>query len=155
MAANCRDDFQWHYDPGDLVDLNGSRRSPGSKPLDRGGSCLVGVLHSEGSGTNGSCFISYLLSPQTSPVGGVGLPGGRVVLYGAPSPLVAPSTIKDSDPLIFSEIVEFALSLTPPAKGQDAFMGLPHLQAYRLLHASNLAELGHVSLANRCARRTT
>lgn len=77
------------------------------------------------------------------------MPGGRVVLYGAPSPLIAPTTLKDPDPMIFSEIVEFALSLTPPVKGQDAFNGLPHLQPYRLLRASTLAELGYVDLANR------
>lgn len=92
---------------------------------------------------------SYLLSPQTSPVGGVGTPGARVVLYGVPNPQVAPGVYKDPDAIIFSEIVEFAMSLTPPAKGQDAFNGLPHLQPYRLLRALQLAELGHMDLANR------
>ncbi|KAI0341617.1 hypothetical protein BDW22DRAFT_1332329 [Trametopsis cervina] len=91
----------------------------------------------------------YLLSPQTSPVGGVGTPGARVVLYGVPNPQVAPGVYKDPDAIIFSEIVEFAMSLTPPAKGQDAFNGLPHLQPYRLLRALQLAELGHMDLANR------
>ena len=92
---------------------------------------------------------SYLLSPQTSPVGGAGMPGVRVVLYGSPNPMVSLNAVKDPDPMIFSEIVEFALSLTPLAKGQEAFNGLPHLQPYRLLRATILAELGHIDLANR------
>ena len=92
---------------------------------------------------------SYLLSPQTSLVGGVRLPGVRVVLYGSPNPYTTPSVCKDPDAVIFSEVVEYALSLTPPAKGQEPFAGLPHLQPYRLLRASYLAELGHVALAKR------
>lgn len=77
------------------------------------------------------------------------MPGCRVVLYGAPNPLAVPTVLRDPDSMIFSEIVEFALSLTPAVKGQEAFNGLPHLQPYRLLHASNLAELGHVEVASR------
>ncbi|KAJ3551916.1 hypothetical protein NM688_g4435 [Phlebia brevispora] len=91
----------------------------------------------------------YLLSPQTSPIGGAGAPSVRVVLYGAPSPHVKPNFWKDPDPVIFTEIVEFALSLAAPTKGQEAFVGIPHLQPYRLVRASSLAELGHVQLANR------
>ena len=49
---------------------------------------------------------------------------------------------------LLSEILEFALSLSPP-KGQDAFGGLPHLQAYKLVRAFHLAEMGHVEIANR------
>ncbi|KAH9926213.1 Sec23-binding domain of Sec16-domain-containing protein [Fomitopsis serialis] len=90
----------------------------------------------------------YLLSPQTSPMGGIGS-SSRMVLLGSPSPSVSLSFAKDPDPLIFSEVAEFAMSLTTPAKGQEAFAGLPHLQPYRLIRAANLAELGHVQLANR------
>lgn len=71
------------------------------------------------------------------------------MLYGGSSPLVNPAVCKDPDPLIFSEIVEFALSLTPPTKGQETFAGIPHLQPYRLVRATCLAELGHIDLANR------
>lgn len=74
-----------------------------------------------------------------------------MVLLGSPSPSVALNFVKDPDPLIFTEIAEFALSLTTPAKGQDAYTGLPHLQPYRLLRAANLAEMGHIQLANRYA----
>ncbi|KAI0797906.1 Sec23-binding domain of Sec16-domain-containing protein [Abortiporus biennis] len=91
----------------------------------------------------------YLLSPQTSPLGGVGSPSARVLLFGASNPSVAPSFWKDPDPIIFSEVVEYALSLTPSAKGQEPFTGLPHLQAYKLIRAASLAEMGHDQLANR------
>ncbi|THG99767.1 hypothetical protein EW026_g2634 [Hermanssonia centrifuga] len=91
----------------------------------------------------------YLLSPQTSPVGGVGMPAVRVVLYGAPNSQTVPHFWKDPDPVIFSEIVEFALSLATPIKGQDAYAGIPTLQPYKLIRAAYLAEMGHVQLANR------
>ncbi|KAJ7452366.1 Sec23-binding domain of Sec16-domain-containing protein [Mycena galericulata] len=98
----------------------------------------------------------YLLSPQTSPVGGIGNPTARIVLLGSRSPQVWPSFYKDSDPVIFTEILEFALSLAPPIKGQDAFYGLPHLQAYRFIRAMALAELGELQLASRyCEAITT
>ncbi|KAJ7109395.1 Sec23-binding domain of Sec16-domain-containing protein [Mycena epipterygia] len=97
----------------------------------------------------------YLLSPQTSPVGGIGNPSARIVLLGSRSPQVWPSFYKDSDPVIFTEILEFSLSLAPPVKGQDAFYGLPHLQAYRFIRAMALAELGEVQLANRYCEAIT
>jgi hypothetical protein len=62
---------------------------------------------------------------------------------------VWPGFYKDSDAMIFSEILEFGLSLAPPIKGQDAFYGLPHLQAYRFIRAMALAELGELQLASR------
>lgn len=73
----------------------------------------------------------------------------RLTLLGGPSATTSPTYYKDPDPIIFSEIAEFAMSLATPAKGQEAFTGLPHLQPYRLLRATCLAELGHVQLANR------
>ncbi|EPQ58106.1 hypothetical protein GLOTRDRAFT_56722 [Gloeophyllum trabeum ATCC 11539] len=91
----------------------------------------------------------YLLSPQTSAIGGAGSPSVRLVLVGSPSPQNFTRFGKDHDPIIFSEIAEFALSLAPTTKGQETFAGLPHLQAYRLIRAATLAELGHVQLANR------
>ena len=92
---------------------------------------------------------SYLLSPQTSLLGGVGTPSTRIVLLGSGSPHIATSFSKDSDAIIFSEIAEFALSLATPPKGQDPFCGLQYLQPYRLIRAHNLAEMGHVQLATR------
>ncbi|KAF8590610.1 hypothetical protein K439DRAFT_1611986 [Ramaria rubella] len=90
----------------------------------------------------------YLLSPRTSSLGGAGAPSVRIVLVGCESPNTLRNFHKDLDVTIFSEIVEFALSLSP-SKGQDGFGGLPHLQAYKLIRASHLAEMGHVEAANR------
>ncbi|KAF8522284.1 Sec23-binding domain of Sec16-domain-containing protein [Hysterangium stoloniferum] len=90
----------------------------------------------------------YLLSPRTSSFGGLGTPSVRTVLVGCESPATLRNFNKDLDVTIFSEIVEFALSLSP-SKNQDAFAGLPHLQAYKLVRASHLAEMGHVEIANR------
>ncbi|KAH7107114.1 Sec23-binding domain of Sec16-domain-containing protein [Auriculariales sp. MPI-PUGE-AT-0066] len=56
---------------------------------------------------------------------------------------------KDSDPFIFSEILEYALSLAPATPGQEPFHGFPHLQSYRLLHAWQLVEMGRDKLAQR------
>jgi hypothetical protein len=62
-----------------------------------------------------------------------------------------PNFAKDPDPLIFSEVVEFALSLTAPSRGQDPYQGLPHLQPYRFIRAMALAEIGDIQLASRWA----
>lgn len=82
-------------------------------------------------------------------MGGVSAPSIRVVLVGSRSPHSSPTFHRDPDPIIFSEIVEFALSLATPAKGQEAIHGLPHLQAYKFLRATSLAERGQNDLAKR------
>lgn len=96
-----------------------------------------------------AAHICYLLSPQTSQLGGLGTPTTRLVLVGSANPAVSPTFSKDPDPMILSEIVEFSYSLSAPQKGQEPFPGLPHLQSYRLIRAHQLAELGHVQLATR------
>jgi hypothetical protein len=93
--------------------------------------------------------ISYLLSQATSIFAGVGTPHVRAVLYGSPNPLFTTTFHTQLRAIEFSEIAEYAISLLPVAKGQEAFHGLPHLQAYRLWHAICLTELGEVSLAKR------
>ncbi|PFH54340.1 hypothetical protein AMATHDRAFT_44853 [Amanita thiersii Skay4041] len=97
----------------------------------------------------------YLLGPQTSLMGGLGNPSVRIVLVGSKSPIVVPNFIADTDSIIFSEIVEFALSLAATGKGQEPFAGLPHLQAYRFIRAICLAELGEIQLANRYCEAIT
>lgn len=99
--------------------------------------------------------FSYLLSPQTSQLGGLGSPTTRIVLVGSASPGVTPTFSKDPDSMLLSEILELAYSLSPPQKGQEPFPGLPHLQPYKLIRAHQLAELGHVQLATRYAGSTT
>ncbi|ESK97004.1 copii vesicle coat protein [Moniliophthora roreri MCA 2997] len=99
--------------------------------------------------------VCYLLSSQTSPIGGVGNPSARVVLLGAPNPQTSTKFLRDTDAIIFSEILEFAMGLTPPVKGHEPFQGLAHLQAYRLVRALFLAEIGEISLANRYCEAIT
>ncbi|GAA5903248.1 hypothetical protein JCM5296_001217 [Sporobolomyces johnsonii] len=98
----------------------------------------------DGLASNGwieAAHICYLLSPQTSLANGLGSPGSRVVLIGSmPSPVTG----------IYLEslkLVEFVFSLAPTVKGLDAFVGLPHLQAFRLYHACALADAGHIPQA--------
>ncbi|KAH7926328.1 hypothetical protein BV22DRAFT_1009394, partial [Leucogyrophana mollusca] len=91
----------------------------------------------------------YLLSPQTSSMGGVGSPSTRIILVGSRNPHSWPVFTKDPDPIIFSEITEFAFSLKPSVKGQEPFHGFPHLQAYKMIRASYLSEMGHVQAATR------
>ncbi|KAF8964701.1 Sec23-binding domain of Sec16-domain-containing protein [Flammula alnicola] len=93
-----------------------------------------------------AAHVCYLLSPQTSLIGGLGSPSARITLVGSRNPA---DVTKDSDALIFSEILEFALSLVPTVKGQEPFHGIPHLQAYRFIRAVSLAETGDIQLANR------
>ncbi|KAI0831400.1 Sec23-binding domain of Sec16-domain-containing protein [Trametes gibbosa] len=95
-----------------------------------------------------AAHVCYMLSPQTSPLSVLGS-HPRLTLLGSPSAVVSPTYYKDSDPIIFSEIVEFAMSLASPAKGQETFTGFPHLQPYKLFRALCLAEMGHVQQANR------
>ena len=80
--------------------------------------------------------FSYLLSPQTSQLGGLGAPTIRLVLVGSASPAVTPTFSRDTDSLILSEIVEFSYSLSPPQKGQEPFPGLSHLQPYSCVPSS-------------------
>ncbi|THU91134.1 hypothetical protein K435DRAFT_674707 [Dendrothele bispora CBS 962.96] len=96
----------------------------------------------------------YLLSPQTSQVTGMAHQPARIVLLGSQNPQTAHSFTSDPDPIIFSEILEFALSLAT-VKGQEPFGGLPHLQPYRFVRATQLAEFGDISLANRYCEAIT
>ncbi|KAF8077931.1 Sec23-binding domain of Sec16-domain-containing protein [Lyophyllum atratum] len=102
-----------------------------------------------------AAHVCYLLAPLTSPLGGVGHPSARIVLVGSRNPQNWPSFARDQDPLIFSETVEFALSLVTPVKGQDAFSGIAHLQAYRFIRAMALAEIGDIQQANRYCEAIT
>ncbi|KJA27196.1 hypothetical protein HYPSUDRAFT_75121 [Hypholoma sublateritium FD-334 SS-4] len=97
--------------------------------------------------------VCYLLSPQTSLIGGLGSQAAKITLVGSKNPA---NVMKDPDALIFSEILEYALSLVTIAKGQEPFHGIPHLQAYRFIKTITLAEVGEVQLANRyCEAITT
>lgn len=84
-------------------------------------------------------------------MGGLGGPGTRLVLLGSQSPHINPIFFRDPDPIIFTEIAEFALSLKTPTKGQEPFYGFPHLQAYKFMRAAYLADIGHIQSATRYA----
>jgi hypothetical protein len=90
-------------------------------------------------------ICSYLLAPQMSPISG----NGRLSLVGGSDPMDSPCFHRDLEGVLLTEIVEYAYSLVPTVKGQETYCGLPHLQAYRLLHASALADLGMLSEAQR------
>ncbi|KAG6890682.1 hypothetical protein C0995_005054 [Termitomyces sp. Mi166 len=96
-----------------------------------------------------AAHVCYLLAPQTSPLGGLGHPSARMTLVGSRSPQTWPNFAKDPDSIIFSEIVEFAMSLTTSAKGQEPFSGIAHLQAYRFIRAISLAEIGDIQQAHK------
>ncbi|CAO1627606.1 unnamed protein product [Sympodiomycopsis kandeliae] len=89
-----------------------------------------------------AAHVCYLLSPQTSPLGGADGGHVRLTLLGAHNPLASASYRYDLDHMILSEIYEFSHALQPVVKGQESFPGLAYLQAYRLVHAYRLAELG-------------
>lgn len=82
-------------------------------------------------------------------LGGLGQNGTRITILGCESPEASSSYAVDLDGIMLTEVVEFALSLTPASKGQETFGGLPHLQAYRLLHAVRLADVGLTSKASK------
>ena len=93
-------------------------------------------------------ICSYLLAPQSTVLGNIGT-SGRITLVGSHGPSAMPNFHVSDDAVVFSEIVEFALSVAPPSKGQEAFNGLPHLQAYKFVRAASLAEMGHMLAATR------
>lgn len=78
---------------------------------------------------------------------GVGSPSVRVVLLSSESPHTRRNFHTDVEAIQLTEILEYALSLPTTPKGQEGFTGLAHLQAYKLLRALRLAELGHVKAA--------
>ena len=90
---------------------------------------------------------SYLLVPQSAILGNIGSPG-RVPLVGSRGPTATPNFHVSDDAIVFSEVVEFALSLAS-SKTQESFNGLSHLQAYKFIRAASLAEMGHVLAATR------
>ncbi|BGP16572.1 hypothetical protein JCM10213_000516 [Rhodosporidiobolus nylandii] len=92
-----------------------------------------------------AAHVCYLLSPQTSLATGLGTPGSRIVLLGS-TPFLPDGGI-DLESVKLTELVEFALSLTPTIKGHEPFAGFPHLQAFRLYHAAVLAEQDRVAQA--------
>lgn len=76
-------------------------------------------------------------------------PLARIALLGAPSPSSISSSAIGTESIILTELVEFAFSLAPVVKSHEPFVGFPHFQAFRLLHASRLADAGHIAQAHK------
>lgn len=87
----------------------------------------------------------YLLAPPQVVFGSA--EGARLTLVGADSVFQDFAFRRNVDHIYLTEIVEFALSLAPTPKGVEQFAGLPHLQAFKLLHAYQLAEAGDTAAA--------
>jgi hypothetical protein len=68
---------------------------------------------------------------------------------GAATPTATSTGGIELESIMLTELVEFAFSLAPAVKGQEPFVGFPHLQAFRLHHANELADAGQVSQAQR------
>ncbi|SCV71958.1 BQ2448_4652 [Microbotryum intermedium] len=96
-----------------------------------------------------AAHVCYLLSPATSPIGGPGSPGARFALLGASTSALNNTSPVDIESIQLTELIEFAFSLTPAVKGQEPFIGFPHLQAYRLEHAARLADNGQIAQAQK------
>lgn len=91
----------------------------------------------------------YLLSAQTATLGGPGMPAVRYSLIGADVAQRTPTSARDLEAIMLTEVVEFALSLVPAVKGQEAYVGLPYLQGYRTMHALELSDIGMHSAAQK------
>ena len=81
---------------------------------------------------------SYLLSTGLLQAGNTPQLHQRPLLFGSQSSLHG----SDVEAVMMTEIVEFAHSLAPVSKGQEAFHGLPYLQPYKLQHARELSAHG-------------
>ncbi|KAJ1032907.1 hypothetical protein NDA16_000186 [Ustilago loliicola] len=105
------------------------------------GLCTRGLLE--------AAHFCYLLSPSTSPIGGADTTGVRFTLLGLANPKGSTAYVQDLDGILMTEVLEFAQGLVPAVKGQEPFAGIPHLQAYKLVHAQQLADLGETAKAQR------
>ncbi|KAA1138065.1 hypothetical protein PGTUg99_027564 [Puccinia graminis f. sp. tritici] len=126
-----------------VVAMTISNRVPGSTPfLLRLGDTLL---------TNGRTYaahITYLLSnglmPQLSLEN-----GNRISLLGSPTMSNPDRPGLDLEAVMLTEVLEFALSLSPVPKNVEQFIGIPHLQAYRLALGLEYATFGLVDRANK------
>ncbi|KAJ3298993.1 vesicle coat component [Rhizoclosmatium sp. JEL0117] len=91
-----------------------------------------------------AAHICFLLSPSHSLVSGVDAPNSKIVLLGANHVFNPSRFTKDFDSLHLTEVYEYSQSLI----NNTGITGcLPHLQAYKLCYAHNLAEVGLTSQA--------
>ena len=82
------------------------------------------------------CFV---LARTVALVNGLDDPNADIVLLGANHKQIPLELGIEVEPILLTEVYEFALSLAAPA----ATFAFPHLQAYKLAHAQRLAEYGY------------
>jgi hypothetical protein len=75
--------------------------------------------------------------------------GNRISLLGSPAGSNPDGPGLDLEAVMLSEVLEFALSLSPVPKNVEPFIGVPHLQAYRLALGLEYATFGLVDRANK------
>ncbi|KAK0561903.1 hypothetical protein OC844_002962 [Tilletia horrida] len=147
------------------VSLANGAAQPGSQPASGWRDSAAAIIANRSAGDSGvltamgdglllsefieAAHVCYLLSPQTSTIGGVDTPGVRATLIGGHNPRASVLYLRDLDSILLTEVYEFIQSLLPTVKGQEVFNGLPHLQAFRLVHAMTLAELGDIARAQK------
>ncbi|EKG19707.1 hypothetical protein MPH_03019 [Macrophomina phaseolina MS6] len=92
-----------------------------------------------GYGRVEAAHICYLFARSAVVLSGADDPSAHVVLIGADHVNQRHELGRDIEPILLTEVYEFAISLSPP----PAYAGLPHLQAFKLAHALMLAEYGY------------
>ena len=75
--------------------------------------------------------------------------GSRISLLGSPAISIPDGPGLDLEAVMLTEVLEFALSLSPVPKNLDQFIGIPHLQAYRLALGLEYATFGLVDRASK------
>ncbi|MGI4850321.1 MAG: hypothetical protein ACRYGR_00010, partial [Janthinobacterium lividum] len=86
-----------------------------------------------------AAHVCYLFARSTARFGGADDSQTNFAILGADHIAIGADPGRDLDSILLSEVYEFAMSLSAPS---SAAYYIPHLQAYKLYHAYNLAETG-------------
>lgn len=86
------------------------------------------------------CHLFSRSAPTSQVFGGADDPQASIVLLGADHRAYPSTFALDEDAVILTEVYEFATSVLPASSSQAV---LPHFQAYKLHHASSLADKGY------------
>ncbi|KAL2887762.1 COPII coat assembly protein sec16 [Ceratocystis lukuohia] len=122
----------------ETVSLILSNRSSGDlQALVALGDLLLGYGRPEAS------HVCFLFAKSAAVFSGLDDPRANFVLVGADHRGQADQFAKEIEPLLLSDVFEYALSLAPVGTSAAAYVGAPHLTAYRLHLAMALAEYGH------------
>ncbi|CAH7666401.1 Sec23-binding domain of Sec16-domain-containing protein [Phakopsora pachyrhizi] len=95
-----------------------------------------------------AAHVTYLLSNGSS-VFSTFENGDRITLLGDNGLIGDEKPGLNVEAVMFTEVLELALSLVHTVKNQDPFIGIPHLQAYKLGLCLEYAAHGIVDIANR------